>query len=125
MRDRRGGGSGTVARRFDGFDNLGDKTVAALGKGLNEAWIARVIAEKLAQFKHVGTQNLRLDIGFRPKLIEELVVGDEAAGIFDQVTQDCERLGRQSHCDAVVEQALIAGIEPEGPKLLHSDRTSG
>jgi hypothetical protein len=118
-------GGGMLLGRFDGFDHQGNEAVAAFGKGLNKLWAGSVVAEELAQLKHVGAQNLRLDIGFRPEFIQEFIVSDEAAGVLDQVTQDRERLGRKSHCDAVVDQTLIPCIEPERPKLLHSDRTSG
>jgi hypothetical protein len=59
-----------------------------------------VVAEELAQLKHVGAQNLRLHVGLGPEGVEEFVVGDETAGILDEVAQDRERLGRESHCDA-------------------------
>ena len=121
----RSGGVGALAERFCGFDHLGHEAVAAFGEGLNESRVTGVVTEELAQVKHVGAQNLWLNIGLGPQLIEELVVGNETAGILDEVAQDRERLGRKSDWAAVVEQALISGIEPEGPKLLHSDRTSG
>ena len=119
------GGGGTLVGRFGTFDDLGDEAVAAFGEGLNEAWVTGIVAEELAELKHVGAQNLRLHVGLWPKRIEEFVVGNEAPGILDEVAQDCERLGRKSHWDAIVEQTLINRVEPKGPKLLHSDRTSG
>jgi hypothetical protein len=119
------GDGGAFVRRFDGIDYWGDEAVAAFGKGLNVAWVTGVVAEELAKLKHVGAQNLWLDIGFRPEFIQELVVSDQASGVLDQVTQNRERLGRKSHRDAVVDQTFVPCIEPERPKLLHSDRTSG
>jgi hypothetical protein len=73
----------------------GHEAVSALGQGLNEARLAGVIAKHLAQFKHVGAQNLRLNVRFGPKRFEELIMGDQAAGIFNQVTQDSKRLRGQ------------------------------
>jgi hypothetical protein len=122
---RRDGWSGILLRNIAAIRNLCYETVAALGKGLDEARPTGLISEELTQLKHVGAQNLGLNVGLRPELIQEFVMSDQAAGILHEVTQNCERLGRKGHCDAVVEQALIYRVEPEGPKLLHSDRTSG
>lgn len=121
----RRGGEVMFAGRFPGINDIGDESVAAFGESLNEARLTGVVAEELAQVEHVGAQNLWLDVSLGPQLVEKFVVGDETAGILNEVTQDRERLGRESHCEAVAEQALITRIEPEGPKLLHSDRTSG
>ena len=97
----------------------GYEAVAALGQRLDEARLAGVVAEHLAQIQHVGTEDLGLDVGFRPESVEKLVVGDEAAGMLDQVTQDHEGPGRQSDLRSAGPQALIRGIETKTCKLLH------
>jgi len=101
------------------FNEGGDEAVAALRDGLDEAGLRGIVAENFAQLEHVGAENLRLDEGLGPQSIEQLVVGDEATWIFNEIAEHGELPGRQRDGNVVAPQTFVRCIEPEGGELFH------
>jgi hypothetical protein len=71
--------------------HLSDKSVTALGQCLDKPGLSGVVAKHLAQVEHVRPQHLGLHVGLWPESIQQLIVGNQASRVFDQVTQNRER----------------------------------
>jgi hypothetical protein len=69
-------------------------------------------------------KDFRLDIRLGPHGLQQLLLGDQSAGVRHQIGQYGKRLGRQEHALVVgrlpvAPETLVDGIEPKGWELLH------
>jgi hypothetical protein len=85
---------------------------------------ARTVPERAAHRDDVSLHRLRLDHGVGPHGFEQLLVRDQAPGVFDQMIKDCKGLRCQQNafllpCVAAPPETLIRGVEPEGEKYFH------
>ena len=72
-----------------------DELVAALGKGLYESGSFRAIAERPTNLEDVTPEHFRLHVGIGPHGPEQLVVRHEMPRVFDQMSENRERLRHQ------------------------------
>ena len=86
------------------------------GPGFDESWLLRPVAERPANLQDVPSKHFRLHERVRPDGCQQLVVGDEASGVFDQIPQDRKRLGHQRHACFAPPQTLIGFVEAEWRK---------
>ena len=97
-----------------GFLNRGDETVTPPGQGFYVAGLSGGVAEHLAEPVHRRVQSV-IEIDERtafPKLLLELVPGDDLTGLPDERRQDLQRLSLQAHSNTVLAQ--FAGKQVEG-----------
>jgi hypothetical protein len=114
------------ARDWSGrVSHVRDETVSALGDGLDEPGLPGVIVENFSQLEYVGAQDLWLDVGLGPEGIEQLVMGDESAGVFDEIAQNRERLAGEGDLYTLVPEALVCSVQRERLKFLHACGTPG
>src|ERR1700734_841162 len=88
----------------------------------------RAVPKRAAHRKDVSLHRLRLDHAVGPYGFEQLIVRDQASGIFDQIRQNQKGLRAQQNAllrpgVATSPETLVQGIEPEGNKHFH--RRSG
>ncbi len=79
----------------------------------------RIIAQQLANLENVGADNLRLDVGFRPEGLEQLVVSNQALRILDQVTKNGEGTRSERKLLFAAPYTFVAEVEPIGSELSH------
>jgi hypothetical protein len=48
----------------------------------------------VADLEDMAFEDFRLDEGIRPQAIEQFILCNQPSGVFDQIPQDSERLGR-------------------------------
>ena len=58
-----------------------------------------------------------MHIGFGPQVVEQFIMGNEPAGIFDQVRRMPNCLGGKRDLRALAPEALVLGIQPERLEL--------
>jgi hypothetical protein len=73
--------------------DVGDEAVAGGGDGFDEAGFARVVAQSFAEKPDGAGEGAFGDHGVGPDGIEELLLANQAAAVFDQVEEQAERLG--------------------------------
>src|ERR1700722_6941676 len=84
----------------------------------------RAVPKRAAHRKDVSLHRLRLDHAVGPYCFEQLIVRDQASGIFDQIRQDEKGLRAQQ--DALLRpgvatspETLVQGVETEWNKHFH------
>jgi len=63
-----------------------DKAVSAPGQGFDERGLPGGIAECATDVGDLIFQNFRLDVGGRPDGFQQLILGDQPPGAFDQIS---------------------------------------
>jgi hypothetical protein len=120
-RTRRGAlrGRGSPSRcglRASGIDldDRGEEPVAALGHGLDHR--LPVLAQGLAHLPDALDEGITGDRGVGPQAPDQLVLGDEAPGIADEMDEDVERLRPQRHDRVAEPHAARPHVEREAPE---------
>src|SRR5262245_26365059 len=92
------------------------KAVAELAHGLDELWLVHSVAEGRAQLENASLRSLLRTRCIRPDRPHQLIAGDQAAGVLDEVAQHGEGLGPQRHLLLAIPESLIEQIEPKRPE---------
>jgi hypothetical protein len=77
------------------FRHRGHKPVPSPGQCLNKKRILRAVAQRAPYVGDLVLQDLRLDERIRPHGLQQLILGDQAAGAFHEVAQNGKRFGSQ------------------------------
>ena len=95
------------AGRFGGVDDLdvGDEAVAGGWDCLDEAGLAAVVVEGLAEQADGAGEGAFGDGGIGPDGVEEFLLADEAAAVLDEVEEQAESLGLKGDGRAVRNEA--------------------
>ena len=57
--------------------------------------------------------------------VQQFVMGNQPAGILNQIAQHCKGLGRHIDRRVAAQKTLVCRVQPKTIELLHSDWTSG
>ena len=77
----------------------------------------------------MALQHLRLNVRLGPERLEELIVGHQPPGVFDEIPQHPKGLGGQKNAlfrrAVSAPEALVDGVEPERRELPHGSTNCG
>ena len=104
---RRGIGQGSVGGRVDRYSRF--KSIAAAWNRPDQA--RAFIRKRPSQFTNALHQRIVGDRQIRPHRCKELILGNETAGIFDQITQDRESLWPKGNLTTVPQQAATIQVQ--------------
>lgn len=100
--------------------NRRDEAVAAARDGLDESWISRLVAERLAELRHGLRERVVRDVRIRPQGFEQRFLRDQAAGGVEEVQQEVEELRRDLEGTAVAEHAVCGPVDDERAEAISS-----
>jgi hypothetical protein len=81
-----------------------------------------IVSERAADLQDADLEDALGDVGLRPPCSEQLLLRDDLAAVFDQATENRERLWREGHHVAVVQKLLVGEIQ--GIALERQERIS-
>ena len=84
-----------------------------------------VVAQNLSEFKYVGSQDLWLHVCLWPERIQQLIMRNQAARIFNEVAQNREGLTGKGDLHILVPEALVKSVQRKRLELLHAYGTPG
>jgi len=106
---RADGIGGRLARCLRG--ERADPSIAATVERLDEARLAGVVAERLAEVADRHAQDGVDDVRIRPQRVEQRVLGHELARAREQVLEQAKRVARQLDAPVTQPEALVDPIE--------------
>ena len=95
--------------------DVGNEAIAAPRHCLDVLRRTLLVAERLPECEHVVRQIAFFDVAVGPDELQKLVLMQQAAGIFDQHSQQLEALGRERNRLAVGQQSLLLQSSRNGP----------
>jgi len=105
-----------------------DEPIAASVCRLDEAWRARVVAERAAELADAAGEHRRRDDDTRPDRIEQLVLRHEPPAVESEVFEHRERLPAKPYGRLAAQEAAAGAIEPVGAerheRVHRPDRTT-
>ena len=113
-----GFGHNVSVNALDGFERVrGDKAVAALGHGNDEALAVLTVAQRLAQRSHVHAQVDVLDYTFGPHPGNQGLLADHLTGVRQQDQQNVQRRAAKAHGLFGVHHPTLFGVDPVGAEV--------
>src|SRR5262249_26265334 len=100
-----------VRQRLSFISNLRHESVSAARYGLNKCGTFRPVPQDLTNTQNVLFDNLGIDVSFRPKSFQDLILTYNSARVFDQVAQQIESLGRKRYASSRAPQAMVQRVK--------------
>ena len=80
-------------------------------RGLDITRCRRVVAHRLAKLPDAGLEDGIADIRFGPHGLEQFLLGDELAWVFDQELEDRKRFRPQGNRLRTLPEAFVRGVQ--------------